>query len=205
MLGSSASRGLHLADLNGSGDLDLIVANGNSQANRVYRNDGVGGFTDTGQALGAVDSIEVDIGDVDGDGDLDAIFGNRGANFSTVYTNDGNGFYADTGQRLGVSPHEDVVLGDVDAVFASSGNPNELWFHDTMNCNLLCGDCDRDGDIDVVDALRAAQIANGLIMPTLTDFLACNVDDDGDIDVIDALLIARVSAGFPLTLNCPIP
>lgn len=70
---------------------------------------------------------------------------------------------------------------------------------------LVCGDCDGDGDVDILDALCASQIAAGLIMPTFLDMLRCDVDSDGDIDIIDSLLMARVSAGFPIMLMCPIP
>ena len=60
-----------------------------------------------------------------------------------------------------------------------------------------------DGDMDILDSLRAAQLAAGLIMPTPPDFPVCNVDADGDIDVIDALLMAQFAAGLPVILVCP--
>jgi hypothetical protein len=54
-----------------AGDLDTWVAN-RSQANLVWLNDGLGVYTDSGQALGSSWSQNVSLGDVDGDGDLDA-------------------------------------------------------------------------------------------------------------------------------------
>jgi hypothetical protein len=55
-----------LGDVDGDGDLDVFVAN-NGQANRVWVNDGSGGFSDSGQSLGSSFSYGVALGDVDGD------------------------------------------------------------------------------------------------------------------------------------------
>jgi len=42
----------------------------------VWRNDGMGTFTDSGQALGTARTTAIALGDVDGDGDLDLAEGN---------------------------------------------------------------------------------------------------------------------------------
>ena len=44
--------------------------------NQIYLNDGVGGLTDSGQAIGSSNSRYLDLADLDGDGDLDVYFAN---------------------------------------------------------------------------------------------------------------------------------
>ncbi|MCP4415219.1 MAG: hypothetical protein GY805_01260 [Chloroflexi bacterium] len=76
-LGSANSFSVALGDMDEDGDLDAFVVNSTAgpQANKVYLNDGVGIFSDSGQNLGDSFSQGVALGDVDGDGDLDAFVG----------------------------------------------------------------------------------------------------------------------------------
>ena len=55
-----------VVDGNPVGSLDAFVANDNSQANRMWKNDGAGNFSDSGQALGSSGSFGVALGDLDG-------------------------------------------------------------------------------------------------------------------------------------------
>ena len=50
--GDSSSSDVARGDLDGDGDLDAWVANTSLQPNRVWINDGLGNFADSGQALG---------------------------------------------------------------------------------------------------------------------------------------------------------
>ncbi|MFQ5678763.1 MAG: FG-GAP repeat domain-containing protein [Gemmatimonadota bacterium] len=71
-LGDRYSTGAALADLDGDGDLDLVVTSlGGPDA--VFRNDGTGRFTEVGDAglAPGLGSTTVALADVDADGDLD--------------------------------------------------------------------------------------------------------------------------------------
>lgn len=136
-LDAGSSIDVSLGDLDGDADLDIVFPNG-ARANRVYTNDGFGGFADTGQALGSSRSLGIRVGDLDGDDDLDALFanGNLQMDPNLVYTNNGVGIFTDTGQRLGGSKSRGVDIGDIDgdgdldAVFANdSVQANRIYFN----------------------------------------------------------------------------
>ena len=67
----------------------------------------------------------------------------------------------------------------------------------------LCGDCDQSGAIGITDALRASQIAVGLLIETPADLAYCDVDSTGSVLVLDALRIAQRAVGLPSSLTCP--
>ncbi|MFC2043793.1 FG-GAP-like repeat-containing protein [Chloroflexota bacterium] len=165
-LGTLASLGVALGDVDGDGDLDAFMAN-YGQANKVWLNDSSGDFSDSGQSLGSSDSESVALGDVDGDGDLDAFVANPGQS-NRVWMNDGIGNFTDGGQPLGSSTSEGVALGDVDgdgdldAFVANDGQGNKVWMNDGIgnfidggqslgssnSSAISLGDVDGDGDLD---------------------------------------------------------
>ena len=133
-----------LGDVDGDGDLDLVAGN-DRQTNKLYLNDGSGGFpgiNTPGTAIGSeTDStISVVLGDVDGDGDLDLVAGND-EQTNKLYLNDGtsvNGGFNTPGTAIGSETDEtlSVVLGDVngdghlDLVAGNSGQTNKLYLND---------------------------------------------------------------------------
>jgi hypothetical protein len=139
-LGSADSMGVALGDVDGDGDLDAFVAtmdydHSSGEANKVWRNDGTGTFTET-QSLGSAPSVAVALGDVDGDGDLDAFVANR-AGANKVWRNDGTGTFTDGNQSLGSADSLGVALGDVDSdgdldAFVANfghGEANRVWLN----------------------------------------------------------------------------
>jgi len=162
-LGSSESYGVTLGDVDGDGDLDAFVANGNAQPNRVWLNDGSGTFTDSSQSLGSSDSYGVTLGDVDGDGDLDAFVANSFSQANRVWLNDGSGTFTDS-QSLGSFSSSGVTLGDVDGdgdLDALVGISDRVWLNDGSGTftdssqnlgvsseSVTLGDVDGDGDLD---------------------------------------------------------
>jgi len=69
----------------------------------------------------------------------------------------------------------------------------------------VCGDCDQDGDFDIVDALLGAQHGAGLLTIPAAALPACDVDADADVDILDALQIAQAAAGLFSLTSCSFP
>lgn len=147
---SETTHDLAVGDVDGDGYLDLVLANGSldgkkGQQNRLYLNNGKGGFTDATKALMPIDadlSQSVVLGDIDRDGDLDLIFGNgqpwlnAKGQTNKIYMNTGKGKF----------------------VTASS-----IWQfrHREVTNDLLLVDLDGDSDLDLIEAngdmIRGAQ------------------------------------------------
>lgn len=72
---------------------------------------------------------------------------------------------------------------------------------------LSCGDCDSSGALPatVLDALRGAQMAAGLVPATPLDVCLCDVDGSGVVSVLDALQMAQAAAGLPVSFGCAAP
>ena len=92
-----------LGDLDGDGDLDAYLANGENEVavpDTVWLNDGAGHFTNTGQQIGNFESHAVILSDLDLDGDLDALVSNVAG--LTAYINKGTGLFDANARRLPV-------------------------------------------------------------------------------------------------------
>jgi FG-GAP-like repeat len=140
---SDTSRGGGLADLDGDGDLDLLVGNSRGEAVAYYRNNGAGVFTAAsfGHVPGANETVAgIVLVDLDGDGDDDVYLPNAGA-FQTghgfvggpdrYFRNNGQGkFQERTSKHFGTPPSDPTTAagfgdldgdGDLDLITAASG------------------------------------------------------------------------------------
>jgi hypothetical protein len=168
---------LSTGDVDADGDLDLIAANGRHWPckNRLFLNDGKGGFTET-DTLGADESTTytVALADLDGDGDLDGVAGNDRLP-STVLVNDGHGRFTKGGQVGPISKTRSVTLADldgrngIDVILTNRREANLICFNDgkggferqttfgavtDATINVAVGDVDGDGDPDIAVANR---------------------------------------------------
>jgi len=130
-----ATQGIKLADLNGDGHLDMLVAN-EAPPNRLLINDGTGVFTEHPEQLELLvplETREVFTVDVDGDGDLDVLFANLTSNARDwdkdpqmrILINDGNANFTDeTAVRLPANKFSSWAATWID--FDHDGHPDLL-------------------------------------------------------------------------------
>jgi WD40 repeat protein len=165
---------IHLIDLNGDGYMDAHVAYYDPAGlpDRVYLNDGLAKFRDSGLTL---DEDTIAWGDLDQDGDID-YFGKRVGEGYVIQLNNGSGSFQEGWQMK----DEDTTIGavaladfdqdgDLDALVTNGHRttgyfPSRLlWnkgdgtfidsqqqLNDTSGAELAVGDLDLDGDLDVV-------------------------------------------------------
>jgi hypothetical protein len=142
-LALTGSNDVALADLNGSGFVDVFIVSGQSTnadgstsrntPNAVWFNDGQGRFSDSGQRLGRAESMAVVLGDLNGNSFPDAVVGNRGAD--EIWFNDGEGNFSESDQGLGRGLTQAVFLADlngnghIDLVTAAERNVR-IWLND---------------------------------------------------------------------------
>ena len=177
IIGQMGSNAAALADLNGSGYLDVFLANGSTMdlagnyhpitPNTVWFNDGQAQFQDSGQRLGQAESMAVALGDLNGDGFPDAVVGNRGPD--EVWFNDGQGNFSVSDQRLGDGLTKFVFLADLNSsgyldIFMSGETESRIWFNDGTGHftsgkqkiqykrfdSVTLGDLDGNGCIDIL-------------------------------------------------------
>ncbi|MFC2159064.1 FG-GAP repeat domain-containing protein [Acidobacteriota bacterium] len=175
------SPSLTFMDVDGDGDLDVLVANGRHwpQANEVFLNNGRGRFT-IGYSLGEEfsTSYAVPAGDLDGDGDCDVVVANDSAP-NMIYQNNGSGRFSLAGD-LGpeVEPTRGVILADLnrdgklDALVTNRGAENGIYLNkgnlkfgnrkgfgtsDDATISLAVADMNKDGYPDLILANRDGQ------------------------------------------------
>ena len=168
-------RALAMGDVDGDGDLDLLIAT--TEAVNILllnnlNNDSDGSFTKVKLTAMVDNSTALAMGDVDGDGDLDVLIGNDG-HADKLLVNSGNGAFREcdafsgrTGSTRAVAMGDVDGDDDIDILIGIADAPDELLLGDgrglfapadslpntaaSSTLSLAMGDIDGDGDLDAL-------------------------------------------------------
>lgn len=174
---SDVTLAIEWGDMDGDGDLDILVGNSGGEANKIYQNDGSGRFIDITNGDLKTDTLStksVAWGDMDRDGDLDILVGNyrqEALPIIVLYRNDGGGVFIDiTSGDLSsdLEPTSNVKWGDMDGDgdldILATGSPNKVYrnegegifsrvpagnFTDDSGDEIVLGDINSDNNLDI--------------------------------------------------------
>jgi hypothetical protein len=234
---------LTAGDLNGDGDLDLMVVNRNDNNVTVLLNDGNADFSEAAGSPFPVGILPqaITTGDLDGDGDLDLMVTDTSGPSLTVLLNDGNADFSEAPGSpvvVGLGPLSITASnldgdGDLDIAVANFFDNNITvllndgtgGFSEALGSpvavgsepdSLTAGDLDGDEDLDLTMTNRADDNVTVLLNNGSGSFSGAagspfpvgnlpqaittgDLDEDGDLDLAAAI----PNANLELLINQP--
>ncbi|PLX77932.1 MAG: hypothetical protein C0615_04655 [Desulfuromonas sp.] len=170
------------SDIDNDGDVDLYVVNGRypvGEANKLYRNNGDGTFSDVGREAGVADGnwgLGASFADIDSDGDQDLFVSNY-VGKNNLYLNNGNGTFTEATAQI-AGAHEGwgkgPTFGDID-----NDGDLDLYEGDCKLANQLYVNDGAGSFKNVADAQPVLQCST--VRTKGTAF--ADVDNDGDLDL----------------------
>ena len=189
-----SSMDIESLDVDGDGDLDLIIA-GEYSRNLLLFNDGNGVFTEdpnrlfpeknTSDGFSGEDSEDIAFADFNQDGNIDILFVSEDTIYHELLINDGNGnfsfiaydFPSSNGNGVAIidlnnDDYPDIIIGNTGQNHVYINNQdltftpdNSRWPTNTEGTqDLKLIDLDNDGDLDIVEGID--QGANNILINT---------------------------------------
>ena len=135
---ADGAQGVHIADIDGDGDLDIVSASKNDDTIAWYENNGATDptFTAANIATSADGAGDVYVADIDGDGDLDIVSASETDDTIAWYENDGASDPSFTATDIATSADYTTAVfvgdldgdGDLDIVSSSQNDDTIAWY-----------------------------------------------------------------------------
>ena len=227
---ADGAKDVHVADLDGDGDLDIVSASYVDDTIAWYENDGAAdpSFTAANIATSADGAWHVHVADMDGDGDLDIVSASQADDTIAWYENDGASDPTWSAADIATSADYATSVyvadmdgdGDLDIFSASYLDDTIAWYENdgaseptwsaaniATSADAARGvhvaDMDGDGDLDIVSASTGDDTIawyenDGAANPSFTaadiatsadgarGVSVADMDGDGDMDIVSA-------------------